>query len=167
MHIICARFERLDEMPVTSLFGAIGVYVLWSPRADVRPSYIGEGRLIDRFSREHIDRFGAGTTGYAAVLHEGTERQRKSDAEIVETILIQVGGQIDQRPANNDSSGKRKGMRLLWEEWHNLVKVNVTGWHPLRWDSRLRGRVEIKAWLDYDKDEGFQVVIDHPWRRCG
>ena len=166
MHTINAEFERLDEMPVTRLFGAIGVYVLWSRRADVRPSYLGEGKLIDRFSREHIERFGARTSGYAAIMSEGSEKQRKANAEILETILLQIGAQIDQRPANNDSDGKRKGIRLLWEDWHNVIKINVTGWHPLRWESRLRGRVEIKARLDHD-DEGLHVVTVHPWRRSG
>lgn len=164
MHIINANFECLDEMPVTRLFGTIGVYVLWSRRADVRPSYLGEGKLIDRFAREHIDRFGTGTRGYASIMEEGTERRRKADAEIVEADLLQIGEKIDQLPPNNASAGKRKAMQTLWEDGHNVVKINVTGWHPLRWEARLRGRVEIKAWLDHD-DDGFQMELEHPWRR--
>jgi hypothetical protein len=78
MHVIRTKFERLDEMPVTRLLGAIGVYVLWSPRADVRPSYPGEGRLIDRFAREHIERFGVGMNGYVSIMEEGTKRRRKA-----------------------------------------------------------------------------------------
>jgi hypothetical protein len=40
MHIISAKFEDIDEIAVSALFGAIGVYVLWSPKAEKRPSYI-------------------------------------------------------------------------------------------------------------------------------
>jgi hypothetical protein len=46
MHIISPKFEDIDEVAVSAPFGAIGVYVLWSPKAEKRPSYIGEGKIL-------------------------------------------------------------------------------------------------------------------------
>jgi hypothetical protein len=83
MHIISSDFESLNKVPVTALFGSIGVYVLWSSRADVRPSYVGEGNLAHRFANEHIGHLGKNVTGYTAIITEGTARNRKSDAEIL------------------------------------------------------------------------------------
>lgn len=86
MHVINAHFESLHVLPVSALFGAIGVYVIWSARADARPSYMGEGKLIRRFVNEHVERFGTNMSGYVAILTDRTAKQLKSDAEIVEMI---------------------------------------------------------------------------------
>ena len=137
MYVIDADFESLDMMPVSALFGAIGVYIIWSARADVRPSYMGEGNLIQRFANEHIERFGKNMAGYAAILSGRTTKQLKSDAEIVETVLLAVGEQIGQCPLQNDSRGRRKGIAKHYDAGHNVVRINVTGYHTLRWDCRL------------------------------
>ena len=166
MHVIHADFECLETMPVTALFGAIGVYVLWSRRADVRPSYIGEGNLIARFASEHIGRFGDRMSGYAAIMDASTERRCKSDAEILETILLEIGAEIGQCPVQNDSRGKRKGIRKHYDDGHNVIRLNLTGYHPLRWESKLRGRTEITARLAWDSDEDqLGIDVSHPWRR--
>jgi hypothetical protein len=164
MYIINARFESLDDMPVTALFGAIGVYVLWSSRADVRPSYVGEGNLIHRFAAEHIERFGKNSTGYAAIMTSGTAKQQKSDAEIVETVLLEIGDLIYQYPVNNDAPGKRKGIQKHWEDGHNVIRINFTGYHPLRWNTKLTSVNRVTADLFYD-DSRFELSVDHPWRR--
>jgi hypothetical protein len=164
LHIIEANFESLDELPVTALFGAIGVYVLWSSRADVRPSYVGEGNLIHRFANEHIERFGKNASGYAAIMRNGTAKQQKADAEIVETILLQIGALIDQCPVNNDSRGKRKGILKHYDAGHNVIRINVRGYHPLRWNVKLTAVNRVTADL-YNGDDGLDVEVDHPWRR--
>jgi uncharacterized protein YkwD len=132
-------------------------------RADVLPSYIGEGKLISRFANEHIERFGKNVKGYAATLAEGSAKRQKSDAEIVETILLEVGREIDQRPLNNDSNGKRKGIAKHYDAGHNVIRINVTGYHPLRWGSKLAKPARITADL-YNASDGTHATVDHPWR---
>jgi hypothetical protein len=125
---------------------------------------MGEGTLISRFASEHIARFGATMTGYAAILSEGTALRRKSDAEILETILLHIGEEIDQRPVSNDSDGKRKGIRKHYDDGHNIIRINITGYHPLRWDSKLRTRAVVRADLWHDEEQ-LNIEVRHPWRR--
>ena len=54
MRTIDIKFESLEEHPTASLFGAIGVYVLWDPGANHTPTYLGEGLLLSRLNR-HVD----------------------------------------------------------------------------------------------------------------
>ena len=42
---------RLDEVPLSDLFGTYGIYVLWDSGGDERPSYIGSGSLLTRLAR--------------------------------------------------------------------------------------------------------------------
>jgi hypothetical protein len=166
MHIINAHFESLDVMPVTALFGAIGVYVLWSARAEVRASYMGEGVLIERFAR-HIERFGKTTSGYAAIMSdERSDSHRKSDAAILETILLHIGGLIDQRPVHNDADGRTNGLVDHYNAGHKVVRINVTGYHPLRWGTKLQVRTPLNVDLSKHGDE-VVISVDHPWRRIG
>jgi hypothetical protein len=165
MHVIRAHFRSLGRLPVTDLFGAIGVYVLWSPKADARPSYVGEGRILHRFATSHVKRFGRGTRGYAAILDEGTVLQNKRDAEILETVLLTVASDLDQTPGHNDIGGKTSGIAKLWSKGHNVVRVNVTGFHPLRWESRLQGTARVKLELGHDEDGQLVGLPTHPWRR--
>lgn len=62
MRTIDITFESLEEHPTASLFGAIGVYVLWDPDADHTPTYLGEGLLLSRLNR-HVDWLSPEVTG--------------------------------------------------------------------------------------------------------
>jgi hypothetical protein len=164
MHVINAHFESLDVLPVAALFGEIGVYVLWSSRADVRASYLGEGRILHRLATEHVARFGEKMQGYAAIMTEGSERRRKSDAEILESALLHIGEHIDQRPLHNDLNGKTKGVHALFASGHGVVRVNVTGFHPLRWNKPLTSKVVLKL-QPVLVDGHERIGVEHPWRR--
>jgi hypothetical protein len=166
MHIINAHFHSLEELPAAHLFGEIGVYVIWSPRADVRPTYLGEGQILGRFAQEHIGRFGEKARGYVALMSEGTEKRRKSDAEILEAALLFVGEVIGQRPAQNRSDGKRKPAWRLFDAGHGVIRLNMSGYHPLRWNARLPRRQEIKLEPVLVDGEP-RIGVTHPWRRVG
>jgi hypothetical protein len=164
MHIINAHFESLDTVPVTALFGQLGVYVLWSAKADVRASYIGEGVVLHRLATEHVARFGDRTQGYTAIMADGSEKRRKADAEIVEAALLSIGEDIDQRPLHNDKGGKTKGIRALFAAGHGVVRLNFSGYHPLRWNAPLRGTAQVSVEpVEVSGREGIRVA--HTWRR--
>ena len=48
MITLTAEFVRFADLHLRSLFGMVGVYVLWDSRAIARPTYIGEGNVLKR-----------------------------------------------------------------------------------------------------------------------
>lgn len=107
MHIIEADFRRFSDIAVPTLFGAIGVYVLWRGQAVARPSYIGEGNILSRLVTHHGNLPNT-FDGFAAVLSRpGISPQKaKANAEIVEAILLWVSHQTDRAPSANRAPGK-------------------------------------------------------------
>ena len=164
MHVIHAHFERLSEIAVPILLGEIGVYVLWSGMAKARPSYIGEGNILNRLVTHH-DRFAKPFDGFATVLsREGIPWQRaKADATIVEAMLLAVANDTDRMPSTNVAPGKLRDLDDILRS-HRKVRINVTGLDPLRPPEecpKLRARKCIV--LCFDQDEDFR--IRHDWRR--
>src|SRR2546428_3850191 len=106
MHIVNLEFFSLETEPVAKLFGETGVYVLWSPYACDRPTYIGEGVILKRLSR-HVDWLTRGVTGLGAVTSlEGTNfRQAKIDAEIGEAVLLRIADDIGGYPTKTEIIG--------------------------------------------------------------
>lgn len=99
-----AEFRRLDEISVADLFEAIGTYVLWDSQAKVRPSYIGEGDLLSRFS-SHSMKFAMPLNGYVAVLGNWSRKYFKTDGEVVEAVLLEISKRIGCYPLHNRQSG--------------------------------------------------------------
>jgi hypothetical protein len=163
MHIIEATFQSLDELPVAALFGATGVYVLWSAKANKKPSYLGEGLLIQRLANEHIERFGTSACGYAAIMEANTDKRRKADAEIVETTLLQIADKIGLFPTHNKAWGKAKGIVKHFSAGHNVIRINVRGFMPLRWQKYIDGRVEVCVRL-VGSESHPEIIVEHPWR---
>jgi hypothetical protein len=163
MHVIHAHFERLSEIPVPMLLGELGVYVLWSGRAKARPSYIGEGNILNRLVTHH-SRFAKPFDGFAAVLsHEDIPWQRaKADATIVEAMLLAVAEATDRKPSTNLASGKLRDLDDILRS-HGKVRINVTGLDPLRPpEERPKLRARKCIVLRFDQDENFR--IRHDWR---
>ena len=50
MYTIYANFQRSRDVDLTETIGATGVYVFWDARANARPTYIGEGNILKRFT---------------------------------------------------------------------------------------------------------------------
>lgn len=162
MDIVNAEFHRLSELPITSFFGAVGVYVLWTKDAAARPSYIGEGSLLDRIN-DHIGEWlGRTGDGYAAVLGYNTERPSKFDAEVVEGTLLEAARRLNRLPARNRQGPRTRAQWSRGQRGHSTIRVNIWGWHPLRWGARLSETAVFNwRWDDY---EGWYLDDTFPWR---
>jgi hypothetical protein len=110
----------------------------------------------------HVERFGKTMEGYVAILDGGTDKKSKREAEIVESTLLYVAEDIDQSPAHNDAGGKRKGLLDMLDDGHFTVRIKVSGFHPLRWNSRMSGTHELKLRLAEGESK---PVPEHPWKR--
>lgn len=55
MYTIYAEFQRFREVNLVELIGVTGVYVIWDARSKARPTYIGEGNILKRFT-DHVKR---------------------------------------------------------------------------------------------------------------
>jgi hypothetical protein len=51
---------------------------------------VSEGYVLDR-PVTHVERFGKNLDGYAGLIEDGTEKQNKARAEIIETVSGSVG----------------------------------------------------------------------------
>src|SRR5262245_38155773 len=101
MYVVDAVFHRLSDLSITDLFGAVGVYVLWTRDAYARPSYIGEGDLLSRINDHVHGWLGRSGEGYVAVLGYTSERPSKFDAEVVEGTLLESAARLGRLPARN------------------------------------------------------------------
>lgn len=161
MYVINAHFARLDQTPITNFFGGFGVYVLWSPSAKVRPSYLGEGNVISRFAQSHIDYFGPDSRGHAALL---SGQSAKSDGETLEMALLAVAEDINRWPVHNRRGGNKKHIGHLWKKGINRIRLNLSGYHPLKRDSKLSRRTPLHMVLE-ESSRGIHVEVQHPFRR--
>lgn len=132
MHVINLEFFSLKTEAVARLFGETGVYVLWSPSADQRPTYIGEGIIVKRLAR-HVDWLTRGVTGLAAVTSLGgiDPRRAKKNAEIVEAVLLWIANAIGRYPSKNKHPARPRRVDAVFRRDATL-RINVRGYHPLR-----------------------------------
>jgi hypothetical protein len=163
MEIIQAEFVPTKLAPVDYLLGETGTYVLWSSRAYRRPSYIGEGNVLARMVK-HVETFGAKLTGVVAVLAEGSDKQRKAHGELLEATLFEVAEALEIPPTHNKAPGK---MIRLFEKFglgHNVIRFRLSGYHPLRFDTRMPGRATVE-WRFEGPEHSPELILRHPWRR--
>jgi len=161
--VITATFERLQDVSVDQLFGATGVYVLWTASAKVRPTYFGEGYLLDRFSC-HVPRFGAGVIGSLAILGDDDTWRPKAAAQIVEHLLLYVADLVDRKPAQNKSPGIRAGVQKVFRR-HGVLRVRIEGVDPLR-DPVLSSSRLMEPKVIELRDAGPEGIdVSHDWNR--
>lgn len=161
MHVIEAQFERLSEIPVAVLLDQIGAYVLWDSQAKARPSYIGEGNILERLV-EHVKWFALPLDGYVAPLDAPTWRRAKAHAEIVEALLLEVAYRTDRRPNVNVASGKLLGLDAIFR-LHGTLRVNVRGFDPLMPPRIARPIVWVKQIVLSDFSDG-TALLEYDWR---
>lgn len=163
MHRIDAEFIAFDELPLSSLFRAVGVYVIWDARQISRPTYIGEGDLLRRFGAEHADRFHAPINGYAAILGSSGKRAHKRDAELTELLLLQCAAITDRYPTVNVAAHRysvleRASLRL------GTIRVALSGRDPFTppWARAryFRTGARINA-----RPASSEQAFDHPWTK--
>lgn len=135
--------------------------MLWTANAKVRPTYIGEGYLLDRFSR-HVPRFGDGLIGSLAILGYDETWRLKEEAQIVEHLLLYVADLVDRKPARNTSPGIRAGVRKVFRQ-HGVLRVRIDGVDPLRDPALSTSRLVEPKRIELRGSEGLDLV--HDWNR--
>jgi hypothetical protein len=157
------EFRRLEDVSLLDAYGETGVYVLWSSRASVRPSYIGEGYILDRFL-SHTKKSWATKplNGVMTILDGANPRELKWRAEVIEYALLWVAEEIDRFPPNNTSLGKMSGLhKLVSRADHDVgvIRINVRGVDPLL--PPHRGTMPSSKSIRIDMKE---FEIEHGWR---
>lgn len=163
MEIVQAEFMRFDEVALSSLIGAMGVYVLWDGKSRVQPSYIGEGAILERLA-QHAKRFAWPLDGYVAVMGDWSTLRTKRQAEVVEAVLLLVAGDTNRTPVHNDAAGKLTAVRTLLRG-HRRLRVKVIGRDPLQspWRSQ---RLAGSKWATFTVERGHaDYMLDHEWHR--
>jgi hypothetical protein len=163
MHIITAEFRRLSDLTIPDLLGEIGVYVLWDGHAKARPTYIGEGNVLQRLVR-HESRFAKPLDGFAAILtnRNQTWQRAKADGTIVEALLLRVASDTDRSPAVNVAPGQLRALDAIFGQ-HGTVRINVTGCDPLRPPEELPILARPKQIILRDSRDG-DLEVQHDWR---
>lgn len=166
MYVIDADFHDIFELSLGTSLAEIGVYVLWSDAAELRPSYVGEGRVVERIAAhlKDVDKpfiSSRALAGRVALFQDGNLKQRKRDAEILECTLLHVADRLGIKPRHNRAPGKL-GAIYGRGKGHEVLRVNVRGSHPLRRERVLSGTARMTwRWDDY---EGW-FLDEVPWRR--
>jgi hypothetical protein len=82
VYTIYAEFQRFRDINLVELIGAAGVYVIWDAHSKARPTYIGEGNILKRFT-DHVKRdnrrFAHPWNGYVAIIAGSTRDVHKYD----------------------------------------------------------------------------------------
>lgn len=163
MHTIYADFQRFREVDLSELIGAVGVYVIWDAHAKARPTYIGEGNILKRFT-DHAARdgrrFSHPWNGYVSIISGSTYGVHKDEASTVERLLLDVARDTDRMPINTHP-GSASAVRFLCRR--ETLRVVISRYDPLTppAEGRPLSRIkEIKAWNDGHDDYCF----DHNWR---
>jgi len=162
MEIVRAEFFRLDEVPLSSLIGAVGVYVIWDGKAQSRPTYIGEGSILERVG-QHASRFTRPFDGYLAVLGDWSAKRPKREAEILEAVLLAVASDTDRLPTQNRAPGKMREIDRIFRS-HGTLRIGVTGYDPLLIPGQARASTRAKtATVRYVADD-LPYILEHDWR---
>jgi len=164
MDTIYAYFVRLNKVSIEELINKNGVYVLWSYDAWTKPSYIGEGLILERIvshAKSYDKPFKKGIGGVVSMFNDDHPAKTKRNGEIVEVTLLEAASILGVSPKYNSSSGKfasilKRGIN------HSTIRINIKGCHPLWWGNRINGTARF-TWK-YNDCEGWQLT-EMPWRR--
>lgn len=161
MHIVEAEFHRMRDLALPDLVGAVGVYSIWDGRAQARPTYIGEGILLERLAK-HSMRFAYPFDGYIALLGNIGHASHKLNCELIEAVLLIVADKVDRFSNQNDALGKTQRIRRLFRK-HSTMRIRISGYDPLAipWQANRMPRAKL-AILRYEADE--VTSLEHDWR---
>jgi hypothetical protein len=166
VYVISAYFQRFRDVDLAELIGATGVYVIWDARAKARPTYIGGGNILKRFTdhvRRHNRRFAHPWNGYVAIIAGSTNDVHKSESTVVERLLLDVTKATDRAPTVNVHPGHAS--RVLGFCQDGMLKISVSGCDPLIHPAeakRLERMKTIKVVRSADSDDAYDFSDD--WR---
>ena len=132
MYSIYAEFQRFRDVNLINLIGATGVYVIWDAHAKARPTYIGEGNILKRFT-DHVKRdnrrFAHPWNGYVAIIAGSTGNVHKTESTVVERLILDVAKDTDREPIVNVHPGHaNRVLRFCRDE---TLRVAISGYDPL------------------------------------
>ncbi len=166
MYTLEAHFHSLENLNVSEFLEHKGVYVIWCAKAEVAPSYIGEGsvikRLHDHFSANGGRKFPKPIRGYAAIPFHDGDASTKNDALIVEALLKLVADDTDRETRHNIKRGAFSAVHKHFED-HPTVCVNITGFDPF-WHPKKPKTLAVRRWIKARKD-GDDFSWETNWRR--
>ena len=169
MYTIHAEFQRFRDINLVELIGASGVYVIWDARSKARPTYIGEGNILKRFT-DHVKRdnrrFAHPWNGYVAIIAGSTRDVHKYESTVVERLILDVAEITDRKPQVNVHPGHiGRVLRFCRDE---MLRIAVSGYDPLipPAEAKPLPRVkEIKATASADSDDEYDFTHDWSLRR--
>jgi hypothetical protein len=169
MYTIFAEFQGFRDVNLVELIGATGVYVIWDARSKARPTYIGEGNILKRFTdhvRRDNRRFAHPWNGYVAIITGSTHSVHKSESTVVERLILDVAKDTDRDPQVNVHPGHAsRVLRFCQDE---MLRIAVSGYDPLinpAESKPLSGVKEIKVSASADGDGTYGITHDWHLRR--
>jgi hypothetical protein len=165
MYTIYADFQRFRDLDLAELIGATGVYVIWDSHAKARPTYIGEGNILKRFT-DHVKRdnrrFAHPWNGYVAIIAGSTRDVHKTESTVVERLILDVAKDTDRSPQVNVHPGNaHRVLRFCRDE---TLRIAVSGYDPLMnpiESKPLHRAKEIKVWVSDVSLDNYE--FDHDW----
>jgi hypothetical protein len=169
VYTIDAEFQRFRDVNLVELIGGTGVYVIWDARAKARPTYIGEGNILKRFT-DHVKRdsrrFAHPWNGYVAIIAGSTRDVHKYESTVVERLLLDVAKETDRQPQVNVHPGHvSRVLRFCRDE---MLRIAISGYDPLMppSESKPLTRIkEIKVTASADGDDSYDFTCDWNLRR--
>ena len=164
MYKIDVVFSKLHEMYISDFLCAVGVYVIWDAKAKARPTYIGEGNILKRFT-DHVKRdgrtFAHPWDGYVAAVKGSTRDVHKGESKAVERLLLEIADAIDCCPSANIHPGHSSSVLSYCQ--NEQLRVVISGYDPFLppRSSKIMTRpkvINVRAGDDQPYD------IAHDWR---
>ena len=162
MYTIRVGFQRFRDVDLSELIGAVGVYVIWDATAKARPTYIGEGNVLKRFT-DHVERDGRKIRhpwdGYVALIRGSTRNVHKEESKAVERLLLDVAEDAGRNPRANAHPGSSSAVMGFCRD--ETLRVEVRGCDPLvSPKSPVQSKKEIKARATGEDS----YDLEHDWR---
>lgn len=160
MKVIKAKFERLSDVTLDRLPGAVGVYVLWSGKSRVRPKYIGEGVILKRFA-EHVGNMSLPLKGVISILGYTSQKEIKTNAEIVEALLLYISYEVNRFPTTNRNIGKHSRIDKVFKR-HGVLRIRVIGYDPLR--NPKSPMMNKEKFITLRANKYNEIELKYPWK---
>ena len=161
------EFTRFADLHVGDLFDLTAVYVIWDARAKTRPSYLGEGVVLNRFmyhGKSDGRRLARPFDGYIGTVDTRGLCNEKDAVRMTERLLLDVAFRTDRVPSLNTHPGHGALVREYCSE--GIVRLSVHGYdpfaHPAR-GARMVGVRSVRAERDEDEVDGY--YFDDDWRQ--
>lgn len=155
------EFIPFADIHISDLLGKVGVYILWDSRSSNRPTYIGEGLILERFCK-HRETFGTEFDGYVGIVGDTSRRYFKEEGEFLEAVFLWISERIGKFPTRNKQKNYKSPFEKQFRDLERIMNCPIIGFdffeHPQ--STRKLRKQEIKI----QKRDNEYYLIDHPWK---